>query len=103
MKINNEHYAIQNKTTRFYKSPNLIRDVSNYKFKVLKPSTNKKLGKRVHKGHLRDARMYTLTLIERETCTNECEHWHDCYGNSMIYAHRFEVNNKFRARYKRIK
>ena len=98
MKINNEHYAIQNKTTRFYKSPNLIRDVSNYKFKVLKPSTNKKLGKIVHKGHLRDARMYTLTLIERETCTNECEHWHDCYGNGMMYAHRFEVNAKFMKR-----
>ena len=71
MKINNNHYAIENKTTVFYKSPNLIRDIDAYKYKVLKPSTNKKLGKKVNKGKLKGARMYTLTLIERETCTDD--------------------------------
>ena len=94
MKINNNHYAIENKTTVFYKSPNLIRNIEDYKYKVLKPSTNKKLGKKVNKGKLKGARMYTLTLIERETCTDECEHYNDCYGNNMMYAHRFEVNDK---------
>ena len=98
MKINNNHYAIENKTTVFYKSPNLIRDIDAYKYKVLKPSTNKKLGKKVNKGKLKGARMYTLTLIERETCTDECEHYNDCYGNNMMYAHRFEVNDNLMVR-----
>ena len=39
--------------------------------------------------------MYTLTLIERETCTDECEHYKDCFGNNMHVAHRFEVNDAF--------
>ena len=39
--------------------------------------------------------MFTLTLIERETCTNECEHYYDCFGNNMPFAHRFEVNRAF--------
>ena len=42
--------------------------------------------------------MYTLTLIERETCTDECEHYKDCFGNNMPFAHRFEVNDAFMSR-----
>ena len=35
-------------TTTIYKKN--IHDLNNYEFKVLKPSTNKKLGKKVLKG-----------------------------------------------------
>ena len=38
--------------------------------------------------------MYTLTLIERATCSDECEHWKTCYGNNMMYAIRFNPYNK---------
>ena len=89
------HTAIANNTTLYYNSKFTIRDVSNYNFKVLKPSTNKKLGKIITKGKHKGKKMFTLTLIERETCTNECEHYYDCYGNNMPFAHRFEVNRAF--------
>ena len=44
------HTAISNNTTLYFNSRFTIRDVSNYNFKVLKPSTNKKLGKIITKG-----------------------------------------------------
>ena len=81
-----DHTAIRNGTTLYQK--NIFR-VEDYKHKVLKPSTNKKLGKRVLKGRLKSLPIYTLTLVERETCTEACEHWADCYGNNMPFGHRF--------------
>ena len=45
--------------------------------------------KKVTKGKLSGASIYTLTLEERATCSQECEHWYDCYGNNMPFAHRF--------------
>mgnify|MGYP003632582387 FL=1 len=37
--------------------------------------------------------MYSLTLVERETCPTTCHHWDDCYGNNMPFAHRFKNKN----------
>ena len=37
--------------------------------------------------------MYSLTLVERETCPTTCHHWDDCYGNNMPFAHRFKNAN----------
>ena len=98
MELNTNHKAIVNATTLYNGSKLTIRDVTNYKFKVLKTSTNIKLGKKVTKGKLKGMKMYTLTLIERETCTDECEHYKDCFGNNMHVAHRFEVNDAFMLR-----
>ena len=70
-----------------------LHDAGNYKYDVIKASTNIKLGKKVTKGHLKGARIFTLTLEERATCDSECEHWLDCYGNNMPFGHRFEAND----------
>lgn len=61
---------------------------------VLKPArNNKKLGNGVvKKGRWKGMPLYSITLIERETCPSDCLHWEDCYGNNMPFAHRFAVN-----------
>lgn len=83
-----DHNAIVNSTTLYQKN---IHEVDSYPHKVIKPSTNKKLGRKVLRGKLKGYPMYTLTLVERETCTSYCEHWADCYGNNMPFAHRFKT------------
>ena len=98
MILKETHNAIVNHTTLYSGSQFTIRDVTTYKHRVLKVSTNKKLGKVITKGKHKGKVMLTLTLIERETCTNECEHYTTCYGNNMPFAHRFEVNDAFMQR-----
>ena len=83
-----DHNAIVNSTTLYQKN---IHEVDSYPHKVIKASTNKKLGRKVLRGKLNGYPMYTLTLVERETCTNACEHWADCYGNNMPFGHRFKT------------
>ena len=84
-KLAETHAAIVEGRTLYSKN---VHDLENYKHKVLKPSTNKKLGRKVTKGKLAGMQIYTLTLEERATCDRECEHWNDCYGNNMPFAHR---------------
>ena len=98
MQLQKTHKAIVNASTLYSASKFLIRNVTNYTPRVLKLSTNKKLGKVVKKGKHKGKRILTLTLIERETCTDECEHYTTCYGNNMPFAHRFEVNEAFMVR-----
>ena len=98
MQLDKKHKAIVNASTLYNASKFTIRDVTNYSPRVLKLSTNVKLGKIVKKGKHKGKRILTLTLIERETCTNECEHYLTCYGNNMPFAHRFEVNEAFMLR-----
>ena len=78
--------------TTIYK--NNIFELENYQFKILKPSTNKKLGKKVLKGKYKDYKFVTLTFVERETCPKDCIHWDDCYGNNMPFAHRFSAEDQ---------
>ena len=79
------------KTTIYKKN---IFELEHYQFKILKPSTNKKLGKKVLKGKYKDYKFVTLTLVERETCPKDCIHWDDCYGNNMPFAHRFSAEDQ---------
>jgi len=74
------------KTSTIYKkSKKLPAD-----FTVLKKgSSNKKLGYTVTSKKWRGKKIYSLTLVERETCPTSCHHWDDCYGNNMPFAHRF--------------
>ncbi len=97
-KLKENHNALLNNTSVFVNSKLTIRDVTHYPFKILKKSTNIKLGKVITKGKYKGMKMFTLTLIERETCTNECEHYTTCYGNNMHRTHRFEVNEAFMMR-----
>lgn len=67
-----------------------IKDPSE--FSVLKKgSSNKKLGFKITSKRWSGKRLYSLTLIERETCPTSCHHWDDCYGNNMPFAHRFST------------
>lgn len=59
---------------------------------VIKKSTNVKLGKKVTKGKLAGFPIYTVTLQERATCPASCIHWHDCYGNNMMFAVRYNAD-----------
>ena len=75
-------------TTRYQKSK---VNFQTYNYDVLKKPSSKKLGSAgrfVKKGKLKGAEVYTLTLIERETCPTTCHHWDDCYGNNMPFADR---------------
>ena len=83
-------------TTTIYKKN--IHNLSDYKFKVLKPSKNAKLGSKVIKGKFKDYKFFTLTLTERETCPKDCFHWSTCYGNNMPFAHRFRASNNLLVR-----
>lgn len=85
-KLSTDHPAAAAGTTIYHKN---VHDPAEYTGTIIKRSTNKKLGRRVSKGRYAGMPIYTLTLEERATCTTDCEHWHDCYGNNMPFAHRF--------------
>ena len=57
--------------------------------RVIKKSTNAKLGKRVTRGKYKGMPIFTVTLEERATCPRSCVHWSDCYGNNMPFATRY--------------
>jgi len=83
------HGAIVNMHTMYRKN---LYDAATYPHDIIKKSTNAKLGKKIVKGKWIDHKMYTVTLEERKTCTDECEHLLDCFGNNMPFAHRFKAN-----------
>lgn len=56
---------------------------------LLDGAFNRKIGGDVMAGRLRGARIKTLSLEERRTCPETCQHWRTCYGNSMSRAKRF--------------
>jgi len=58
-----------------------------------KGSSNAKLGFKITSKKWTGKRLYSLTLVERETCPTSCHHWDDCYGNNMPFAHRFSNPN----------
>ena len=73
---------------------NSLEDYTQYGFKLLKQSNNKKLGKVVKKGIYKNKPLYSLSLVEREMgCRKHCLHWQDCYGINMPFAHRFKTDN----------
>lgn len=48
----------------------------------------RKIGRKVTKGHWKGLPIYTLTLEERATCPASCLEWRTCYGNQMNWARR---------------
>ena len=87
--LNATHKAIVNAQSVYQKN---IHDAETYPYNVIKRNTGAKLGRVVKKTRLRGAKIYVLTLEERTTCDPDCEHWLDCFGNNMPYAHRFKAN-----------
>ena len=78
------------KTTTIYSKS--IKSPLDPRYKLLKPGTNnKKLGGIITANKWTGKRMFSLTLIERDTCPESCHHWDDCYGNNMPFAHRFNT------------
>jgi len=78
------------KTSTIY--PKSIKSPLDPRYKLLKPGTNnKKLGGIITANKWTGKRMFSLTLIERDTCPESCHHWDDCYGNNMPFAHRFNT------------
>lgn len=74
------------------------KDVLGKSERVIKESSNVKLGKRVTKGHLTGFKIFTVTLEERKTCPRSCAHWADCYGNNMPFATRYAANADLESR-----
>lgn len=73
------------------KFPKSIREGYDRLFKPA--SNNSKVGSKdnkITKGRWKGMPVYSLTLVERETCPSSCYHWNDCYGNNMPFAHRFK-------------
>lgn len=56
---------------------------------------SRKIGKIVTKGKWRGFPIYTLTLVERETCPRTCKAWLTCYGNNMHYSRRIIASSAF--------
>lgn len=75
--------------------PKRVRVAGLDKGSIIKPvAGNSKLGKGssiVLKGEWAGLPMFSITLVERETCPNTCHHWDDCFGNNMGFAHRWKA------------
>ena len=91
MRLNSEHPALSEARTIHTK---YVFDAADYKFDILKKANNIKLLEKgikvITKGIWKDLPIYTLTLEERATCSSDCEHWDDCYGNNLMFGHRIE-------------
>ena len=73
---------------------NNVYDSISHNGRLLKVSSNKKLGKtKIVKGRHKGKYIYSLSLEERKTCPTSCFHWKTCYGNNMPFAHRFMGND----------
>ncbi len=52
--------------------------------------SNIKIGRDVRKAKFRGYWIYILSLEERKTCPTSCQHWLNCYGNSMPFSKRID-------------
>ena len=91
MTLRPDHNAIVEATTLF---PNRVKvpDFSDMLFKSGK--NNRKIGSHVTKGVWAGMSIWTLTLVERETCPTICEHWGDCFLNKMQWPTRWKAGKE---------
>lgn len=73
--------------TRYKKA---VVDPVGKKELMLSGYNNIKLGRDVRKGKFRGYHIFKVTLEERATCPETCQHWRDCYGNNMPFATRLK-------------
>lgn len=79
-----DHQAIDG-TTRF---PSRRFPPSEVPRLLISGFNSRKIGKTVMKGKWKGFPIFTLTLVERETCPRTCKAWLTCYGNNMHYSRR---------------
>jgi len=83
-----DHEAITNSTTRF---PSRIRSASQVNRVLIPAEMNAKIGGPVWMKGPRDwrgARMFTVSLVERETCYRGCEMFRSCFPNHLQHVIR---------------
>lgn len=59
---------------------------------------NRKIGTTAERGPWKGMEIFTLTLVERETCPASCLQWATCYGNTMHAAPRILPDRWFEHR-----
>ncbi len=89
------HPALVDGRTLF---PSRVEDQADRPRLLIDGHNSRKIGKRVMKGRLRGAPIFTLTLEERATCPRSCAEWATCYGNSMHLARRIRHGRAFEER-----
>lgn len=76
--LNDDHRAVLDGTTMF---PSRTRSAREVEHILIKGENNRKIGSHWAKGPWRGAAIYSLTLVERETCPRTCPVWASCMGN----------------------
>ena len=94
IQLSKTEIAIANSKTVFGATVKSVSDGLGKTEKIIKTSTNKKLGKKVTKGKYKGFPIFTVTLQERATCPTDCIHWSNCYGNNMPFATRYTVDKQ---------
>jgi hypothetical protein len=90
-----QHPAVTKGTTVF---PSTIVHPNNSPRLLISGVNSRKIGARVTKGRWKNQPIYTLTLVERETCPANCSNWRTCYGNNMHYARRHQAGPALESR-----
>ena len=85
--IDNTHPAYIAGTTVF---PNRIYTVTRDTTLLKSGDNQRKLGRVVTKGKWKGFPIYSLTLVERETCPKTCALFGACMGNAMGHAKRYK-------------
>lgn len=97
MEMSKTQIAINNNVSVYSNRVKSVSDGMGKTERVIKKSTNVKLGKKVTRGKLAGFPIYTVTLQERATCPASCKHWADCYGNNMMFAIRYNADDELLA------
>ena len=103
MEMSKTQIAINNNVSVYHNRVKSVSDGMGKTEKVIKKSTNIKLGKKVTRGKLKGFPIYTVTLQERATCPISCKHYSTCYGNNMMFAIRYNADDELIAMMERKK
>jgi hypothetical protein len=91
-----DHPAIKERRTLY---PGMVRTAGEGGLWALKSGIyNRKIGGVVQVGEWAGLSIYTLTLEERATCPQTCEHLRSCYGNHMNFTPRMRPGPELEAR-----
>jgi hypothetical protein len=91
MGLRADHPAVLEGRTLF---PTRVFEPDQVKNLLVSGVNSSKTGKRVKKGRLAGAPIFTLTLEERKTCPRTCVTWRTCYGSNMQWAKRIKHGPK---------
>lgn len=83
--LRRDHPAVVDGTTLFQKS---VFTAETSPRLLISGVNNAKTGGEVTIGPWKGAKVFTLSLVERETCPRTCATWLECYGNAMPLARR---------------